>query len=136
MQSCVHNFILCYLKMFVNEGTKNMKSLKRSVCYTGCIQNGRINFKINYDTSRQTNTSYKHVYGNAGVFLSLTERLQSAINAFSNVTFYLQLTQFHGHVYNTRSQCNNSSVLVSYKITIHNNCSKCLPTESVRHGHV
>jgi hypothetical protein len=43
------------------------------------------------------------------------------------VMFYLKLT----HIYSVPAQFNNFSVLVVYRITIHNKCPKCPPSDSI-----
>jgi len=59
--SVVFIMLLCATsKVFQNEGIRNIEYLKRSVCYTGYIENVRKNFTI-YRVSIKSFPDYKHL---------------------------------------------------------------------------
>jgi len=82
---------------------------------------------VSYSQQNKDKSKYKRTFGNELVSSS-KEILHLTKEYATYVIFYLQLTWF---IYSTFSEFNNCLVLIAFRLTIHNRCSKYSPPESL-----
>jgi len=82
---------------------------------------------VSYSQQNKEKISYERTFGNELVS-SLNAVVHSTKEYGTCVIFYLQLTWF---LYSTCSEFNNCRVLIAFRVTVHNRCSKDPPPESM-----